>query len=188
MAIRTVGAGLRQFSGTCSPGSSALPIRASRGTEACCNTASPSRGVALRILAWRARRRPSQSVAETNTPSQSASRSQLRSSSAVGIKRSPITVIARSPLGSIRLIPRRLGWSRQATTGSTPNSLRRCSLRWPIASRPSAVKNRTLRPVRRASWTAMTAPAPAGSSRSREARPILPGLGSASTSKKVTHS
>ena len=145
------GAGSRQFSGTCSPGSRPLPIRASSVTDACCNTASPSLGVAPRTRARRACRRPSRSVAVTKTPSHSASLSQPSLSSAVGINRSPITVIARSPLGSIRLIPRRLAWSRQATTGSTPSSLRRRSLRWPIASRPSAVKNRTFRPVSRAS-------------------------------------
>ena len=54
-----------------------------------------------------------------------------------------ITVIVRSPLASTKLMPRRVGASRQATCSSNPRASSRCAASCPKRSRPRAVKKGT---------------------------------------------
>ena len=188
MAIRSRGGRDKAPAGTCSPGSRALPIKASQLTPLASKSGKPTRGVAPSSRARRHCCRAAASAAVTKTPSQPARSAQGSGSLANGASRSPITVMLRSPARSTKLTPRRVGASRQATSRSRPSSVSRSAERSPVASRPREVKNRTRLPLRRASCTATTAPPPAGSSRKAVARSIEPATGSWSTATKLTHS
>ena len=93
----------------------------------------------------------------------------------------------RSPRGSSSVTARRVGsstvaaWTSTSSSGSRPRVLRAGS------SSPSAV-NRFDAPARRASWTAATAPPPAGSSKGLVAWTTSPATGTCSTPANWTHS
>ena len=81
-------------------------------------------------------------------------------SAGVGSRRRPSVVIVRSPFASTNTTARRVGSSRIAASTRTPSSSSRRRDHAPRSSSPSAVKVQS--PARRASWTAVDRPAPAG--------------------------
>ena len=143
--------------------------------------------MAASTRARRAKRTAAASAAVIKTPSHWARSSQGSGSAAVGLSRSPITVMVRSPSLSIKVTARRVGASRQATCSSNPSAWSSAWARSPSSSRPRAVKNWAL-PTNLAICAAITAPPPAGCCRLLLARMISPGAGKWSTQRNSTHS
>src|SRR6266511_1481032 len=100
---------------------------------------------------------------------------------------SPSTVIVRSPVSSTNVKARRVGSASGIARTSTPRRPSSARERRPSSSAPSPV-NKRHEPASRHSWTAATAPPPAGSSHVSNAWTISPGRGTASTRANSTHS